>query len=46
MADYAKAKGYQLIIGTSGKGTVMYGDEKMNVTTDILELLNKDYSKE
>ena len=46
VADYAKAKGFQLIIGTSGKGTVMYGDEKMNVTADILELLNKDYSKE
>ena len=45
VADYAKAKGYQLIIGTSGKGTVMYGDEKMNVTADILEVLNKDYSK-
>ena len=46
VADYAKAKGFQLIIGTSGKGTVMYGDEKMNVTADILDLLNKDYSKE
>lgn len=45
VADYAKAKGYQLIIGTSGKGTVMYGDEKLNVTADILEILNKDYSK-
>ncbi|NEW78971.1 MAG: OmpH family outer membrane protein [Gelidibacter sp.] len=46
VADYAKAKGYQLILGTSGKGTVMYGDEKMNVTKDILEILNKDFSKE
>lgn len=45
VADYAKTKGYQLIIGTSGKGTVMYGDEKLNVTADILEALNKDYSK-
>jgi outer membrane protein len=46
VADYAKAKGYQLIIGTSGKGTVMYGDEKMNVTKDILEILNKDFAKD
>ncbi len=45
VADYAKTKGYQLIIGTSGKGTVMYGDEKMNVTADILEKLNADYAK-
>ena len=46
VADYAKAKGYQLILGTSGKGTVMYGDAKMDITKDILEILNKDFSKE
>jgi len=46
VADYAKAKGYQMVFGTSGKGTVMYGDEKLNVTKDILEVLNKDFSKE
>ena len=45
VADYAKAKGLQLIIGTSGKGTVMYGDEKLNITADILEKLNADYAK-
>lgn len=45
VADYAKAKGFQLVIGTSGKGTVMYGDEKLNITADILEKLNADYSK-
>ncbi len=45
VADYAKAKGYQLIIGTSGKGPVMYGDEKLNITAAILEVLNKEYSK-
>jgi outer membrane protein len=45
VADYAKTKGYELIIGTSGSGTVMYGDEKLNVTADILEVLNNDYSK-
>tara|TARA_B100000508_G_C11400916_1_gene248248 strand:+ start:73 stop:579 length:507 start_codon:yes stop_codon:yes gene_type:complete len=45
VADYAKANGFQLIMGTSGKGTVLYGDEKLNITTDILEILNKDFSK-
>ena len=45
VADYAKLKGYQLILGTSGKGTVMYGDETLNITTEILEILNLDFSK-
>jgi len=45
VANYAKAKGYQFILGTSGKGTVMYGDEKVDVTKDILEILNQDFSK-
>ncbi len=46
VADYAKAKGIQIIFGTSGNGTVMYGDEKLNVTGDILEILNENYTKE
>ncbi len=46
VADFAKVKGLNLIIGTAGNGTVMYGDEKLNVTKEILEILNKDFSKE
>ncbi|PHS52765.1 MAG: hypothetical protein COB01_06140 [Lutibacter sp.] len=46
VADYAKLKGYNLILGTSGKGTVMYGGETLNVTAEILEILNLDFSKE
>ena len=46
VADYAKLKGFNLVLGTSGKGTVLYGDETLNVTNEILEILNLDYSKE
>lgn len=46
VADFAKTKGYNLILGTSGKGTVMYGDETLNVTAEILDILNVDFSKE
>ena len=46
VADYAKAKGFHLIFGTSGNGTVMYGDDKLNITSDILEILNNNFSKE
>jgi outer membrane protein len=45
VADYAKSKGYHLILGTSGKGTILYGDESLNITSEILELLNLDYAK-
>jgi outer membrane protein len=46
VADYAKAKGIQLVFGTSGNGTVMYGDDKFNVTNDILDILNENYIAE
>ena len=46
VADYAKAKGIQLVFGTSGNGTVMYGDDKFNVTNDILDILNENYVME
>ncbi|SNR51937.1 OmpH family outer membrane protein [Lutibacter flavus] len=46
VSDYAKANGLNLVLGTSGNGTVMYGDDNLNVTSAILEILNKDFSKE
>lgn len=45
VANFAKEKGYNLIFGTSGKGTILYGDESLNVTPEILEILNLDFSK-
>ncbi|PCH53550.1 MAG: hypothetical protein COC22_02345 [Flavobacteriaceae bacterium] len=45
IAVYAKSKGYNLIFGTSGTGTVMYGDESLNVTAEVLDILNVDFSK-
>ncbi|MDO9261453.1 MAG: OmpH family outer membrane protein [Flavobacteriaceae bacterium] len=40
---YAKDKGYKMILGTNGKGTVMYGDEKLDVTEQVVEKLNEAY---
>jgi outer membrane protein len=45
VGSYAKSNGYNIIFGTSGKGTVMYGDENLDVTKQVLEMLNKEYSK-
>ncbi len=42
--DYAKEKGYNFVLGTSGSGgTVMYGEEKADITDDVLVQLNKFY---
>ncbi len=42
--DYAKEKGYNFVLGTSGSGgTVMYGEEKADITDDVLVQLNKSY---
>ncbi len=42
--NYAKEKEYNFILGTSGtNGTVMYGEEKADITDDVLVQLNKSY---
>jgi len=46
VAVYAKSKGYKLILGTSGKGNVLYGDESLNITTEVIDILNIDFAKE
>jgi outer membrane protein len=45
VGNYAKSNGYNMIFGTSGKGTVMYGDENLDITKQVLEMLNKEYAK-
>lgn len=46
VAVFSKSKGFNLVLGTSGNGTVMYGDDAMNISSDIVTLLNEDYSAE
>ena len=46
VAEYAQKEKLNLILGTTGKGTVLYGDEQMDITHDILELLNTDYNND
>ncbi|MCK4751071.1 MAG: OmpH family outer membrane protein [Bacteroidales bacterium] len=44
--DYAKSKGFQIVFGTMGTGTVIYGEDKLNVTQDVLSELNRLYGGE
>ena len=45
--DYVKAfgkeKGYKIIFGASGSGSIMYADEASDLTTEVLEGLNADF---
>ncbi|WP_339632420.1 OmpH family outer membrane protein [Bizionia echini] len=43
--DYGKKNGYTYILGSNEAGSVMYGDEKNDLTKEILDALNADYKK-
>lgn len=45
VAVYAVEKGYKLILGSSGKGTIMYGADELNITDEIVEMLNSNFDK-
>ncbi len=48
LEGYAKSNGYTYILGTSSTTkSVLYGEESLNITDEVLEALNADYgSKE
>jgi len=41
--EYGKKKGYKIIFGASGSGNIMYADETSDLTTIVLEGLNKEF---
>ena len=47
LEGYAKSKGYTYILGTSATTkSVLYGEESLNITDDVLEALNADFDNE
>ena len=47
LKGYAKDKGYKLILTYSkANPTVLFGDESLNVTNDVVKLLNDNYKKD
>jgi outer membrane protein len=40
---YAATNKFNMILGTQGNGTVMYGDDQINLTEKILDILNAGY---
>jgi len=44
LEGYAKSKGYTYILGTSEQTkSVLYGQESLNITAEVIEALNTDY---
>ena len=46
VTSYSKTNGFAIVLGTQGNGTVMYGDEALNISSEIVNILNADYSEE
>ena len=40
---YAENKGYDLVIGVTLSGNVLYGSKAKDITDEVVEFLNKDY---
>ncbi|MFL5730509.1 MAG: OmpH family outer membrane protein, partial [Cytophagaceae bacterium] len=41
--DYGKNHGYKIILGTTNDGSILYGLDQDDLTSVILEELNKNY---
>lgn len=44
--EYAKQHGYDLIVGTTTSGNVLYGTTAMDITDDLLKAMNENYKPE
>lgn len=40
VASYATTNSYQMIVATQGSGQVMYGDDSLNITDAVIDMLN------
>ena len=45
VTSYAIANGFQMVIGTQGTGTVMYGQDELNLSETIIDLLNAEFEE-
>lgn len=41
---YGEEKGYDLIVGTTQSGNLLYGRERLDITDELLEALNGDFN--
>lgn len=41
--EYAKSRGYDMVLGSDGNGSIMYGGKAFDITQDVLVAINKNY---
>lgn len=44
--EYGKENGYEIILGTTLSGSLLYGDETIDITEEVLDALNRNYKGE
>ena len=44
--DYGREYEYDLILGAKGDGNLMYADDRLDITEEVLEYVNKKYDGE
>lgn len=42
---YSKEHGYNLVMGTTNSGNLLYADEAMDITNDVLKAINEEYKE-
>lgn len=40
---FAKSKGYDIVLGSEGKGNILYGTKAYDITEEVLDALNKEH---
>ncbi len=43
VAEYARTNNISIVLGSNTMGNVMYGDERLDITEEVLQGLNKEY---
>jgi outer membrane protein len=43
LSTFGKKNGYNFVLGMSGSGGVLFANDSLNITTSVLEGLNKEY---
>lgn len=41
--EFSQKKGYKIMFGANGSGTLMYAEKEMDVTADLIKYMNEEY---
>lgn len=42
-ADFGKQENYDIILGANGQGSLMYAEDNVNITKEVIEFINRKY---